>query len=520
MNVSQFFEHWGIAENPYRGEEARHDAVFSRLNFVGPEAARRREEYIGSVHSDFEKILGELTRPSTSVVFGEKGSGKTAIRMQIEDRIEDHNRRHVDNRMFVISYDDPNAFIAEIAERTAPGKDGLGPFRSFRLVDHMDAVLSLATERIVSTLFKEGPDRPTVNLGEEPVKAVRKLPVSLRQELVSLAALYDKMDTDGQRTARLRRIVRLHPPRGDVAWKALVYAGWIPAVLAGLGSQSVPSGEFTRNALLVLAGLLLLAYLGVLVKRFVWDRMVLNRLAGKVREEMRAMPRTRDAFAASLSHLDPGQRRGVHVPLHEDADEPRYAAMDSLRRFLGRFGYTGILVLIDRVDEPTLVNGDADKMRELIWPLFNNKFLQQERLGVKMLLPIELRHALFKESSAFFQEARLDKQSLIERLTWTGPMLYDMCNARLKSCLRAEATPINLIELFAEDVTRNDLVDALDQMHQPRDAFKFLYRCFNEHCANVTADQEEWRIPKLVLDSVRRAEADRVQQLHRGIRPA
>jgi hypothetical protein len=179
-----------------------------------------------------------------------------------------------------------------------------------------------------------------------------------------------------------------------------------------------------------------------------------------------------------------------------------------------------VLVLIDRVDEPTLVNGDADKMRELMWPLFNSKFLQQERFGVKMLLPIELRHALFKESSAFFQEARLDKQSLIERLTWTGPMLYDLCNARLRSCAEARVEAINLIDLFTEDVTRSDVVDALDQMHQPRDAFKFVYRCLNEHCANVTADQNEWRIPKLVLDSVRRAEADRVQQLHRGIRPA
>ena len=27
MNISQFFEHWAIAENPFRGEEARHDEV-------------------------------------------------------------------------------------------------------------------------------------------------------------------------------------------------------------------------------------------------------------------------------------------------------------------------------------------------------------------------------------------------------------------------------------------------------------------------------------------------------------
>lgn len=69
-------------------------------------------------------------------------------------------------------------------------------------------------------------------------------------------------------------------------------------------------------------------------------------------------------------------------------------------------------------------------------------------------------------------------------------------------------------------MTRQDLVDALDQMHQPRDAFKLLYRCLSEHCSNVTAEQAQWRVPRLVLEHVRKQEADRVQQLYRGIRPA
>jgi len=64
------------------------------------------------------------------------------------------------------------------------------------------------------------------------------------------------------------------------------------------------------------------------------------------------------------------------------------------------------------------------------------------------------------------------------------------------------------------------VVDALDQMHQPRDAFKFLYRCLSEHTSGVTRDQSAWKIPRLVLDHIRKQEAERVQQLHRGIRPA
>jgi hypothetical protein len=159
-------------------------------------------------------------------------------------------------------------------------------------------------------------------------------------------------------------------------------------------------------------------------------------------------------------------------------------------------------------------------MRAILWPLLNNKFLQMDGVGVKMLLPIELRHALYRESSAFFQEARLDKQNLVDRLSWTGAMLYDLCDARLKACLEPGAKPITLVDLFAEDVTERDLVDALDQMHQPRDAFKFLYQCLSEHCSNVTAQQQAWRVPRLVLEGVRKRQSERVQQLYRGISPA
>jgi hypothetical protein len=40
MNTSTFFEHWRIAENPFRGEEARSDAVFAKLA-TAPGADRR-----------------------------------------------------------------------------------------------------------------------------------------------------------------------------------------------------------------------------------------------------------------------------------------------------------------------------------------------------------------------------------------------------------------------------------------------------------------------------------------------
>ncbi len=523
MNISQFFEHWSITENPFRGEEARHDEVLARLNGLGGGArVEAGPAKTGSMHSDFEKILGEMTRPSTSVVFGEKGSGKTAIRLQIAQRVREFNARNPEAKLFAISYDDLNQPVAELDARFGNAKKELAPFKAFRLVDHMDAMLAIAVDRIVAALLNEGEDRPAADLGTEPWKVVRRWAVPLRHDLLVLQSVYDPADTEGTRTARLRRILRLAPDRREVLWRAATVAGWVPAA-AMLFVWLFPAatyGGFMRDAVGVVFLLFLAAYLGVLAKRIVWDRVVLRRLARRVHHEMRTTQRPVDSLAASLAVVDANSRTHTVLPLADDADEPRYAMFERLRRVIARFGYTGILVLVDRVDEPTLVNGDAEKMREIIWPLFNNKFLQQERFGVKLLLPIELRHALFKESANFFQEARLDKQGFIERLSWTGPMLYDLCNARLNACRTPGAEPLSLIQMFAEDVTRQDLVDALDQMHQPRDAFKFLYRCFNEHCSNVTAEEGAWRVPRLVLENVRRAESDRVQQLYRGITPA
>ncbi|HBS29735.1 MAG TPA: hypothetical protein DEB06_09870, partial [Phycisphaerales bacterium] len=80
--------------------------------------------------------------------------------------------------------------------------------------------------------------------------------------------------------------------------------------------------------------------------------------------------------------------------------------------------------------------------------------------------------------------------------------------------------PLALTDLFEDDVTRQDLVDALDQMHQPRDAFKMLYQCILEHCSNVTEEQQKWKIPRLVLETVRKQQSERVQQFFKGVRPA
>lgn len=500
-----------------------------------------------TTHSEFEKIAGDFDHPSTSIVFGEKGSGKTAIRMQLADRVVTHNRAHPASRCFLLAYDELNPVLGRFIERVGTDKKQTLTQRleKIRLIDHIDGMLSSVVPGIVDTILNERPDErpsePSIALapsGEDPRKLLRKSDKSVRSDLLVLQAIYDRPEGGGlvggrggaeRRTRKLRRTLRLRSSIADPIWAILAYLGWAPALAVAYFAWerkelTLDPTQLTRlsSVVWVIAGLLA-AYLLVVFKRSVYDRLRWLTLGHRVRKQVRVSVRSDASFARSMRQLDRSLVDPANLPMNSQ-DDVRYAMMERLGRVLRAFGHTSILVIIDRVDEPTLISGDPDRMRAVIWPLMNNKFLQQPGIGVKMLLPMELRHALFRESAAFFQEARLDKQNLIERLAWTGAMLYDLCNARLQACRSSApgggASSIALLDLFAEDVTRQDLIDALDQMHQPRDAFKMLYQCFTDHCASQTSDQPAFRVPRLILDMVRKSQVERVRQLYRGVRPA
>ncbi len=70
MKIQTFLEHHGIARNPFADEDAQTDPVF-------------KDHCIASTfHPTWGKVYGDPAEPATAIVFGEKGSGKTAMRLQ------------------------------------------------------------------------------------------------------------------------------------------------------------------------------------------------------------------------------------------------------------------------------------------------------------------------------------------------------------------------------------------------------------------------------------------------------
>jgi hypothetical protein len=500
MNVESFLRHWSIRENPFRAEEAREDPVYLRI--MDSEMT----------HPDFDKIYGSPDHPGTSVVFGEKGSGKTATRLLIEERLRQYNEANPERKVWIARHDDLNPMLDSIVAHSK--SDSSEALKSITIGDHMDALLALVTTCVIDFLTGDDLD---VDKPRKRRRQLRKMPYPSRLDLAVLAMLYDQRKTGNPMSRWNQTLTRLRVGRmlniRALLWTSLVVL--VAAVCATAGGYIHEPWKwrlFTASGAGFAVGLAGLYY---------WFTQAVRagKLARKLDREVRAVDRTHGLLKKQIGDLPLKELEPLPLPLPGNEDS-RYDLIVRLRQILEHMGYASLVVLLDRVDEPALVNGQPGKMRSIIWPMLNNKFLQQDGIGFKLLLPIELRHLLRREDEDFFQKARLDKQNMIDRLVWSGSTLYDICNKRLAGCLDSGSTISKLTDLFEADVTTDDVIEALDQMKQPRDAFKFLYRVLQEHCHSASDENPEWRIAKPVLDNVRRQEAQRVQDLYRGLTPA
>ncbi len=508
MNVQSFLAHHQLGENPFTAEEARLDPVFAKLGDANPQ------------HPDFGKILGRIDNPATAVVFGEKGSGKTAIRIDIEEQVAKHNEQHPDRKVLTVAYDDLNPVLDQL--QRAKRMDAQRMLDSFRLEDHQDAILAQAVTKIIDALLA-GESKPGVPMPDRVHKVLKKLPKETRRDLSTLTMLYDH-PTSGdpvERHAELRRRMRLASglPVSFWLWTGVLcaFALVVFAVWYWL-TQDDPARWLVPAVILSAAGLVGGIGLWIGQQVSLWGR------ARRIIKEMPAVGRTAAQLKPMIDSTSAATLAGQPLPEpHTEQDGPRDNRYQLTRRLVGvlrGLGYAGIMVLVDRMDEPTIVSGDPQRMRAIVWPMFDNKFLKQDAVGLKLLLPIELSYLLAKESAQFFQEARLDKQNMIERLNWSGATLYDLCTSRLNIVRPSNVGTISLTDLFTDEVDRNMLIDALDQMHQPRDAFKFMYAVIQEHCRLMPDESAEFKIARLTLDTVRRNQSQRVQELYRGLTPA
>ena len=181
MKIQQFLDHHGIAGNPFADEDAQTDLVFK--------TACIRNTY----HPTWDKIYGDPSEPATAVVFGEKGSGKTAIRLQLARHLADYNAEHPEHQVFVVEYDDFNAFLDRFREHLSGRRRRADRMLGeWRLWDHADAILSLGVTQLVDRILENRQARhPAAR--DEPLP-VDKLDAAQVRDVMLLGGLLRPID--------------------------------------------------------------------------------------------------------------------------------------------------------------------------------------------------------------------------------------------------------------------------------------------------------------------------------------
>jgi hypothetical protein len=358
----------------------------------------------------------------------------------------------------------------------------------WKLWDHMDAILALGVTGLVDRILETRTAQSSHD--SQPIDA-RRLDHHQARDLLLLAACYDQSsaETTKGRWGRLRQKLRFHT--WTTWWRlALGVAVTIglPAVILYWDKKDWLASIWPY--LLIVAG-----WAPWLVRT--WRRFWQAR--GIVRN-VRIGRRETWPLRSVLMNFSNALLSGQPLPTKARTDD-RYELLAKFQGILQTLGYRGIVVLVDRVDEPHLINGSSDQMRALLWPMLDNKFLKHPGIGFKLLLPIELSQFIDREDRDFYQRARLDKQNMVPSLEWTGEALYDVANARLRACALPGQSP-NLRELFDPSISERRLMDAFRSLRVPRHLFKFLYRLFVAHCNAYTDDAPQWQVTSERFESV------------------
>ncbi len=496
MQVQQFLAHHGIGENPFGQEDAQCDPVFKRRCLDG------------TCHPAWDKIFGSPADAATAIVFGEKGSGKTALRLQIVEHATRHNLAHPDQRLFVIEYDDFNPFLDSFCERLwGRNRATDRAITSWRLWDHIDAILTLGVTQLADRLLQTEPHAADQSFGVDPDR-ISRLSRLKRRDLLLLAAIYDHTLAAPRqdRWRALRRKLRFSTWRAqwDFALGAAVSLA-VPAIMAYTGRLAELTDHWIPW-LILLAGWL----------PWLWRQAGLLWKASGVARQVRVVDLRWGLLRTLLSGFERKELADQPLPCRQRSDD-RYELLNKFLGVLRDLGFQGVFVIVDRVDEPHLVNGSPARMRDLLWPLLDNKLLKHPGVGFKLLLPIEVSYHLVKEDQEFFEHSRLDKQNMIRSLQWTGESLFDVASDRVRACAAGNGAAPKFRDLFDASISDVELIASLDRLRVPRHMFKFLYRLLVDHCNRFTEAQPSWKISRETWQTTLALSLRDLQEFDRGL---
>ena len=191
---------------------------------------------------------------------------------------------------------------------------------------------------------------------------------------------------------------------------------------------------------------------------------------------------------------------GQPLPESQRTDD-RFELLAKLQGVLKSLGCDGMVVLVDRVDEPHLITGSVERMRALVWSMLDNKFLKQPGLGLKLLLPRELAdyHAARRPRLLPAGPARQAKHDPVARMDRPSALRPgERPHSQLR---RRTAASRRSARCSTTRSPTSGSIDAFRALRVPRHLFKFLYRLLVAHCNAHTDDKPVWQIPKETFEA-------------------
>ncbi len=435
ITMSQFLKSHGLLRNPFIEEEAQNDKVFEDLV---------NESGYAFNHQAWDKFFGDPPGRGTSMIFGVKGSGKSALRLALEKNIGHFNDDETDERILLIKYDDFNSFLEAFkrkSEQNNRKRDMAVTLQDFGLAQHLDAILVCGMEALLAEI-------------RHADLSLDRLEHYQRHDLMMLMAFYVSGPPD-----RYNRI------------------------MTELGRQLMPRGLFRRMGRGIRGLFVGLMTLGIAPLE---QQAFYAGVARAAEREILVRDRNSQDLKRALQKIPRGYLKDQDVRRKgwRDDDDVRRLFATKFIDIVLCLGYQQIVVVMDKVDEPSLINGDRERMEAFVWPLWNNRILQlHPNLSFKMLLPRQLYEAVRKAGSEKANEARFDKQKIIYPFRWGDKQLYDMMSDRLRICRSEPFERYTLNHLFDEGMPQSEILAALDRLRQPRFVLNYLYRLIAETCA-------------------------------------
>lgn len=373
-------------------------------------------------NTSLRSVLLHIDKPSPYVIFAIRGAGKSSMRIDTERYLNDFR-----DQVLVISYVEFNELLAEVARpRNLPFEYASEKSALARLLRGKKEIPLGRDNRMtlddhLDYILKLGIEELYRTITNTPREDLLKNNREIAEKFILLTALYFAPNDLSSKIAALRRLMEI--------------AGYERKTPLFLKKQA-------------------------------------KFLAGEVYRHIRGVPVSLEGMVKTIQEIGVGLFEFHGIPR---TTENRFTLFKSFMELVRYFGLSGVYLLVDRVDEPTSIKGDPEKMRELVTPILDDQLFQIDHLGIILFLPYEL-HDLKKYY-------RSDRIKTISSINWSPDNMIRLIEKRMNVGRKPGTPPLHLSDIFEDE--GESKANFIVRQLTPRNAFRLLSIILEEHCQTV-----------------------------------